>query len=208
MAINCEWICRSSTQTPNVAMILMRGIPQPSHLPGLVRTRRPPLPIWAPYLTDRPFHRTKTRPRNSMRGPALAALSPSPVPTMPVTVPQPVLSRSVRQPCGPPSGADELSSRNFMTHVRRKAVGGLGALMDARERCDVIRGRYRERQSDTNIHFMGYLLCVRLSALYTRAGAQPLIIHKRALIWRQLHISTMTKPPKDSFRGDLIQGCG
>jgi hypothetical protein len=59
-------------------------------------------------------------------------------PTVPVTVPQRVLSQPVRQPRGPPSGADELGPRNFATRIRRKAIGGLGALMDARERRDVI----------------------------------------------------------------------
>jgi hypothetical protein len=64
---------------------------------------------------------------------------PSPaVPTMPVTVPQRALSQPVRQPRGPPSGADELGPRNFATRIRRKAIGGLGALMDARERRDVV----------------------------------------------------------------------
>jgi hypothetical protein len=57
---------------------------------------------------------------------------------MPVTVPQRVLSQPVRQPRGPPSGADELGPRNFATRIRRKAIGGLGALMDARERRDVV----------------------------------------------------------------------
>jgi len=64
--------------------------------------------------------------------------SPAAVPTMPVSVPQRVLSQPVRQPRGPPSGADELGPRNFATRIRRKAIGGLGALMDARERRDVI----------------------------------------------------------------------
>ncbi|KAI0254296.1 hypothetical protein BJV78DRAFT_1280308 [Lactifluus subvellereus] len=60
------------------------------------------------------------------------------VPTVLATVPQRVLSQPVRQPRGPPSGADELGPRNFATRIRRKAIGGLGALMDARERRDVI----------------------------------------------------------------------
>ena len=64
---------------------------------------------------------------------------PSPAaPTMPVTVLQRALSQPVRQPRGPPSGADELGPRNFATRIRRKAIGGLGALMDARERRDVV----------------------------------------------------------------------
>ena len=64
---------------------------------------------------------------------------PAPVvPVIQVTVPQRVLSQPVRQPRGPPSGADELGPRNFATRIRRKAIGGLGALMDARERRDAI----------------------------------------------------------------------
>lgn len=41
-------------------------------------------------------------------------------------------SQPARQPRGPPSGVEELGSRNFATRIRRKAIGGLGALMDAR----------------------------------------------------------------------------
>ncbi|KAI9466756.1 hypothetical protein BJY52DRAFT_1219661 [Lactarius psammicola] len=59
-------------------------------------------------------------------------------PAVPTALPQRVLSQPVRQPRGPPSGADELGPRNFATRIRRKAIGGLGALMDARERRDVI----------------------------------------------------------------------
>ncbi|KAH8999370.1 hypothetical protein EDB92DRAFT_1932735 [Lactarius akahatsu] len=59
-------------------------------------------------------------------------------PALPTALPQRVLSQPVRQPRGPPSGADELGPRNFATRIRRKAIGGLGALMDARERRDVI----------------------------------------------------------------------
>ncbi|KAI0269244.1 hypothetical protein BC834DRAFT_922898 [Gloeopeniophorella convolvens] len=59
-------------------------------------------------------------------------------PVVPVALPQRVLSQPVRQPRGPPSGADELGPRNFATRIRRKAIGGLGALMDARERRDVV----------------------------------------------------------------------
>jgi hypothetical protein len=61
-----------------------------------------------------------------------------PAPVVPTALPQRVLSQPVRQPRGPPSGADELGPRNFATRIRRKAIGGLGALMDARERRDLI----------------------------------------------------------------------
>jgi len=41
-------------------------------------------------------------------------------------------SQPVRQPRGPPSGVDELGPKNFATRIRRKAIGGLGAMLDAR----------------------------------------------------------------------------
>lgn len=43
----------------------------------------------------------------------------------------------VRQPRGPPSNHDELLPKNFATRSRRKAIGALGALLDARERREV-----------------------------------------------------------------------
>jgi hypothetical protein len=59
-----------------------------------------------------------------------------------VTMSTPVAShrmviQPLRQPRGPPSGADELGPMNFATRIRRKAIGGLGTLMDARERRDI-----------------------------------------------------------------------
>jgi len=65
-----------------------------------------------------------------------------PVPAAPVQVVidpgvSRIVSQAVRMPRGPPSGADELGPKNFATRIRRKAIGGLGALMDARERREV-----------------------------------------------------------------------
>ncbi|KAG6886067.1 hypothetical protein C0993_004057 [Termitomyces sp. T159_Od127] len=54
-----------------------------------------------------------------------------------VCVPR-LVSQPTRQPRGPPSGADELGPKNFATRIRRKAIGGLGALMDARERRELV----------------------------------------------------------------------
>lgn len=48
-----------------------------------------------------------------------------------------VFSMPVRQPLGPPSNNEELVPKNFATRSRRKAIGALGALMDARERREV-----------------------------------------------------------------------
>jgi hypothetical protein len=49
-----------------------------------------------------------------------------------------VVSQPMRQPRGPPSGADELGPKNFATRIRRKAIGGLGMLMGARERRELV----------------------------------------------------------------------
>lgn len=49
-----------------------------------------------------------------------------------------LVSQPLRQPRGPPSGADELGPKNFATRIRRKAIGGLGMLMGARERREVV----------------------------------------------------------------------
>jgi hypothetical protein len=43
-----------------------------------------------------------------------------------------VASQPMRQPRGPPSGVDELGPKNFASRIRRKAIGGLGAMLDAR----------------------------------------------------------------------------
>jgi len=49
-----------------------------------------------------------------------------------------MVSQPTRQPRGPPSGSDELGPKNFATRIRRKAIGGLGMLMDARERREFV----------------------------------------------------------------------
>ena len=48
-----------------------------------------------------------------------------------------MVSQPTRQPRGPPSG-DELGPKNFATRIRRKAIGGLGVLMGARESREVV----------------------------------------------------------------------
>jgi len=58
-------------------------------------------------------------------------------PAAPIAVPHKYIG-PLRQPRGPPSGADELGPKNFATRVRRKAIGGLGVLMGARERREAI----------------------------------------------------------------------
>jgi len=59
-------------------------------------------------------------------------------PTVLVPTGHRMVSQPTRQPRGPPSGADELGPKNFATRIRRKAIGGLGMLMDARERREVV----------------------------------------------------------------------
>ena len=61
------------------------------------------------------------------------------IPTMtPAVAGYRMVSQPTRQPRGPPSGADELGPKNFATRIRRKAIGGLGMLMDARERREFV----------------------------------------------------------------------
>jgi hypothetical protein len=59
-------------------------------------------------------------------------------PTTAVTPGHRMVSQPTRQPRGPPSGADELGPKNFATRIRRKAIGGLGMLMGARERREFV----------------------------------------------------------------------
>ncbi|KLO04833.1 hypothetical protein SCHPADRAFT_947403 [Schizopora paradoxa] len=49
-----------------------------------------------------------------------------------LTFPNRAGGQPMRQPRGPPCGIDELGSKNFATRIRRKAIGGLGAMLDAR----------------------------------------------------------------------------
>lgn len=65
------------------------------------------------------------------KGPAIA------VSVAPPSVQRLVALPPVRQPIGPPSNNDELVPKNFATRSRRKAIGALGALLDARERREV-----------------------------------------------------------------------
>jgi len=63
---------------------------------------------------------------------------PAPAPQPPSVVSHRMASQPMRQPRGPPSGADELGPKNFATRIRRKAIGGLGVLMGARERREIV----------------------------------------------------------------------
>ncbi|KAI6047378.1 hypothetical protein EDC04DRAFT_2623037 [Pisolithus marmoratus] len=63
---------------------------------------------------------------------------PPAVSSFPSALPQRLISQPIRQPRGPPSGADELGPKNFASRIRRKAIGGLNVLMDARERRESI----------------------------------------------------------------------
>jgi len=63
---------------------------------------------------------------------------PVPATQSPFVVSHRMASQPMRQPRGPPSGADELGPKNFATRIRRKAIGGLGVLMGARERREIV----------------------------------------------------------------------
>lgn len=59
---------------------------------------------------------------------------PTPTPPTPAVK----SSQPTRQPRGPPSGIEELGPKNFATRIRRQAIGGLNALMGARERREFV----------------------------------------------------------------------
>jgi hypothetical protein len=63
------------------------------------------------------------------------------IPIICTTPPAPghrLVSQPTRQPRGPPSGADELGPKNFATRIRRRAIGGLGMLIGARDRREAV----------------------------------------------------------------------
>jgi hypothetical protein len=63
------------------------------------------------------------------------------IPIICTTPPAPshrLVSQPTRQPRGPPSGADELGPKNFATRIRRRAIGGLGMLISARDRREAV----------------------------------------------------------------------
>jgi len=65
-------------------------------------------------------------------GPNSAIGTPTRAMSLPISKQE--LPQPHRQPIGPPSSADELGPRNFASRLRKKALGGLGVLMDARDR--------------------------------------------------------------------------
>ncbi|KAI6034285.1 hypothetical protein BKA83DRAFT_670563 [Pisolithus microcarpus] len=64
--------------------------------------------------------------------------TPSVISNPPSALQQRLTSQPIRQPRGPPSGSDELGPKNFASRIRRRAIGGLNVLMDARERRESI----------------------------------------------------------------------
>jgi hypothetical protein len=48
-----------------------------------------------------------------------------------------IVSQTLRQPIGPPSGTDELSSCNFASRIRSQTIANFNTLADARERREV-----------------------------------------------------------------------
>jgi hypothetical protein len=93
----------------------------------------PVTPQSAPPLSPR-----EEASRKLYEGLGIGRPAPGVVPATPATATVArILSQAVRMPRGPPSGADELGPKNFASRIRRKAIGGLGALLDARERREV-----------------------------------------------------------------------
>lgn len=58
-----------------------------------------------------------------------------------ITIPQRIVTfPPIRQPRGPPGAVDELGDKNFANRIRKQAIGGLGALLSARERRESMSG--------------------------------------------------------------------
>jgi hypothetical protein len=70
--------------------------------------------------------------QQNQQAPAIPIISTTPAPG------HRLVSQPTRQPRGPPSGADELGPKNFATRIRRRAIGGLGMLLGARDRREAV----------------------------------------------------------------------
>ncbi|KAG5221045.1 Ribosome biogenesis protein [Salix suchowensis] len=87
---------------------------------------------------DSPLSPREEATKKLYEGLGIGRPAPSPIPVPQVMVSHRMASQPVRQPRGPPSGLDELGPKNFATRLRRQAIGGLGMLMGARERREIV----------------------------------------------------------------------
>jgi hypothetical protein len=87
---------------------------------------------------DMPLSPREEAAKKLYEGLGIGRPAPGAVPQAPLVVSHRMASQPMRQPRGPPSGADELGPKNFATRIRRKAIGGLGVLMGARERREAV----------------------------------------------------------------------
>ncbi|KAL4265652.1 hypothetical protein AB1N83_000192 [Pleurotus pulmonarius] len=88
--------------------------------------------------SDSPLSPREEATKKLYEGLGIGRPTPSPIPVPQVVVSHRMASQPVRQPRGPPSGLDELGPKNFATRLRRQAIGGLGMLMGARERREIV----------------------------------------------------------------------
>ncbi|KAF9221889.1 hypothetical protein BS17DRAFT_784127 [Gyrodon lividus] len=98
----------------------------------------PATPHSASSLDTTPLSPREEATKKLYEGLGMGRPAPYIVQTTMSALPQRFLSQPLRHPRGPPSGADEFGPKNFATRIRRKAIGGLGVLMDARERRESI----------------------------------------------------------------------
>jgi hypothetical protein len=87
---------------------------------------------------DMPLSPREEAAKKLYEGLGIGRPAPGAAPLAPQVVSHRMASQPMRQPRGPPSGADELGPKNFATRIRRKAIGGLGVLMGARERREAV----------------------------------------------------------------------
>jgi hypothetical protein len=97
-------------------------------------------PTTPPSLATHPLSPREEASKKLYEGLGLGRPAPDSVvqPEIAQVVNHRMVSQPVRQPRGPPSGADELGPKNFARMVRRKAIGGLGMLANARERREFV----------------------------------------------------------------------
>jgi len=92
----------------------------------------------SPAYHDIPLSPREEAAKKLYEGLGIGRPVPGAIPQAPLVVSYRMASQPLRQPRGPPSGADELGPKNFATRIRRKAIGGLGVLMGARERREAV----------------------------------------------------------------------
>lgn len=153
-------VLRSSTSNSNINTTVNRYVPSNDESSPTIKARPQPLKFTAVDTSILPTVSVESVDEDGSSG-STSASNPTTPPSNPATLAGDIkkpyesqglgkqpgamansvirhVSMPLRQPKGPPSGADELGPRNFATRLRRQAIGGLGALVSARERRETV----------------------------------------------------------------------